>query len=117
MTFEPELGQMMFGQPWQKHELPPEWEECLSVLGSAVKTFTEGDNPASNTGWRHDGKLFSMHAYDWGDDEQPWNFKWRSVRVSWYKWLGRGTSANQELGAPLAYEMLTECLVELRGAP
>lgn len=68
----------------------------------------------SNTGNSFECPVFRVEAYSWSDEEQPYNFKWRDVEISWYKYLGRGMSANQELSPERAAEMLIECLGYLR---
>lgn len=114
--FVPELGQMVFGQPSQTYEVSDIWEAALSMLGYEIWRVEHnrgnGDNnPMSNSGARFDCEAFSAHAYSWDDEEeQPWNFRWRDVRISWYKYCGRGMSANMVLSPDQASEMLIECL-------
>ena len=42
---------------------------------------------------------------------QPFNFRWRGIEISWYKWFGRGTSSNIEITPNMASEMLRIVLV------
>lgn len=118
--FIPELGQMMFGQPTQTYAVPDIWEAALEMLGHEVwrvenNRGNQDANPMSNSGHRFDCDKFSAHAYSWDDEEdQPWNFKWRDVRISWYKYCGRGMSANMDLTPDMASEMLIECLAATR---
>lgn len=118
--FKPELGQMAFGQPYQQFAVPEIWEAALDAVNREIERVwfntkqTNDSGPMTNSGARFDCDVFSAHAYDWGDEEQPWNFKWREVRISWYKWAGRGMSANMELTPEMAAEMLTECLAAVR---
>ena len=120
MGYEPELGQMAFGQPWKEYEVPEIWVAALShlsdELGRAMwnRSQVEYHSPFGNTGERFDCPAFSAHAYSWSDDDQKWNFKWRDVEISWYKWLGRGMSANMQLTPDMAAEMLVECLHAVR---
>ena len=115
-NYLPELGQMAFGQPWQPLEPSKLLLAVLEVLSEAWEESrpTEG-NPFSNSGNRFDGNEFSAHAYSWADDEQEFNFKYRDLRVSWYKYLGRGTSCNMKPGPEFLAEMLGACLTEIRG--
>jgi hypothetical protein len=108
-AFQPELGQIAFGQPFKRFGVPDAFSNALSVLGDAIKAAT-GQNPADNSGARFNCPTFQMHAYSWSDDEQPFNFKWGEVEVSWYKYLGRGESANRALTAEDASAMLLACL-------
>lgn len=114
MAYEPELGQMCFGQPWQQRNCPEKVQNVLDALQAAWYAAREGENPFSNTGAQFDGDKFKAHAYSWNDDEeQEFNFAWRDVRVSWYKYLGRGTTINREMADDEVAEMLSECMAEL----
>lgn len=113
MSFEPELGQMAFGQPWKSNELPYSWEYALQLLGLMIDDC-HGANPGSNSGAEFECPAFSMYAYDWGDDDQPYNFKWREAEASWYKWLGRGSSCNDALLDASLEEMLMECIPSIK---
>lgn len=119
-TYEPELGQMMFGQPWKPHAVPPVWEAALVLLDDELErvmgniTQEPWDSPFGNTGNRFECPAFAVHAYSWGEDEQPWNFKWRDVEIGWYKGYRRGLSSNVPLTPDLAAAMLEECLEALR---
>lgn len=118
--YEPELGQACFGQPWQPMECPNEVKYALESMKLAWYAIRQEEktNPFSNTGYRYDGKAFKAHAYSWNEDEdQEWNFAWRDVRVSWYryKYLGRGTTINREMKDEEIAEMLRECMSEILG--
>jgi hypothetical protein len=105
---------MCFGQPWQQRECPEKVKSALDALKSAWYAVRENENPFSNTGARFDGDKFKAHAYSWNDDEeQEFNFAWRDVRVSWYKYLGRGTTINRDMADGEVSEMLRECMAEL----
>ena len=118
--YTPELGQMAFGQPFQQFEVPEIWGAAFLSLSNELDRVMGNIhqeryyNPFENTGNRFDCPTFSAHAYSWGDDEQPWNFKWRDVLISWYKWAGRGMSANIELTPNMAAEMLDDCLAAIQ---
>lgn len=72
---------------------------------------TEYANPFSNSGETFKCDAFEVEAYSWNDEyEQPYNFKWKDVEISWYKYLGRGMSANREISPELAATMLDECI-------
>lgn len=109
MQYEPELGQALFGQPHQNYAADELCEACMAVVGALLEAKLNL-HPMENSGDKFDCDVFSAHAYSWGDDEQPWNFKWRNFRVSWYKYLGRGMTMNMPLSADMAAEMLAECI-------
>lgn len=113
MEYEPELGQMAFGKPWQPVDCPACVHGALTALSEAWSVLRADDNPFCNTGARYDGTAFKAHAYDWSDDEQPFNFAWRDLRINWYKYLGRGMSASRDVTDTEAAEMLRECMGEL----
>lgn len=115
--FEPELGQMCFGQPWKRHAGSQLLKAALQAISYRLDIAMwnieqqEYSSPFGNTGNRFDCPTFSAHAYSWNDEEeQPWNFKWRDVEISWYKHCGRGLSVNQELKPDRISEMLDDCL-------
>lgn len=126
--FTPELGQLVFGNPSKEFAVPEIWDAALGYIREELQRVKGNElqkpypSPFGNTGERFDCHVFSAHAYDWGaadaiDDGgqgQPWNFKWRDVEISWYKYLGRGMSANKELSPDLASECLMECVKWLR---
>lgn len=114
MGYQPELGQMCFGQPWQQKECPDKVLSALRALQCAFDVVRDDVNPFGNNGTRFDGEKFMAHSYSWNDDEeQEFNFAWRDVRVSWYKYLGRGTTINRDMSDTEVSEMLRECMAEL----
>ena len=120
MLYEPELGQVAFGQPWQRYDLPAWVEQLLWRIDAALEAAAGDDDwawsgsPFQNTGARYQNDTFTVEAYSWGDEAQPWNFTWGDVGISWYKWLGRGSSINQQLGHAKGMRMLDECLASIR---
>jgi hypothetical protein len=73
----------------------------------------EYNSPFGNTGERFECETFKVHAFDWADDNQPWNFVWKDVQISWYKYLGRGMKINCEFSPDDCAEMLRVCLTAL----
>jgi hypothetical protein len=114
MEYGPELGQMAFGQPWQQIECPAKMMSALDSMRCSWYAVRGNENPFSNTGARLDGKKFKVHACSGDEDEeQEFNFAWRDVRVSWYKYLGRGTTINRYVADEEIQEMLREWTAEL----
>lgn len=72
-------------------------------------------NPWTNSGnvEGFDNGTFEVHAYDWGDEEQEYNFKFEDIEISWYKYFGRGMAINKEITPERAIEMLEGCLNSL----
>lgn len=115
--FRPEFGQMLFGQPSQSFAAPEILEAVFGRIDDELSRVMwnvnqeEYASPFSNSGNRFECDTFKVHAYDWGSDDQPWNFAWRDLRVSWYKYMGRGMSANMEVSPDLA-DMLYQAKIE-----
>jgi len=119
MTYTPELGQLVFGQPHKEFDVSNLVEAALSYLGYRLETVywnvnqKDMDNPFQNSGGDFKNDTFHVQAYSWGDDVQPYNFKWQDVEISWYKYLGRGMSANMEITPQKTDEMLKSCLASI----
>lgn len=117
--YQPELGQMIFGQPTQKFSVPEIMEAALFHIRHRLDTVMwnihqrEYANPFGNTGSTFKNDVFEANAYSWSDDLQPFNFAWKDLRISWYKYLGRGMSANMEITPELAAVCLSECMASL----
>lgn len=110
-------------------------EDCLKTISYTMQALNpEQDNPFANTGARFKNDVFEANAYDWSDctcaacwSEDNWsaekctcgwrpqeyNFKWRDIEVSWYKYLGRGMEVNREVSEDESRELLIECLKSL----
>jgi hypothetical protein len=76
----------------------------------------EYNSPFANTGnhFYHALVPFEVDAYSWDEtSEQDYNFKWRDIRISWYKYLGRLTYVNVELTSVQIEELLKDCLAGL----
>ena len=119
--YVPELGQMAFGQPWKQYAVSELGQAALRSIAEEFDRVQwninqeETPNPFDNSGARFECPTFKAHAYSWNDEEeQPWNFKWGDIEISWYKWSGRGTSSNVELTPQLISNMLDACLQGLR---
>ena len=119
-NYTPELGQALFGQPHKECEVPEIWHAALSFLRYEIEraywnTHQEkAANPFDNSGGEFKTPEFHAVAYSWIDEDQPYNFKWRDIEISWYKYLGRGMSANKPLNPDLAAEMLSRCISSIR---
>jgi hypothetical protein len=118
-NYVPELGQEVFGQPHKKFEVSRIVDAALCMIRDQLDIIMwnieqrDCPSPFGNTGTSFKCDTFEVHAYSWGDDDQPFNFKWRDIEISWYKYLGRGMSANTDIAPDLAAEMLNDCLLAL----
>jgi len=81
---------------------------------AAGQSFGEYPSPFANTGNRFSCDAFSVKAFDWDDDSDDVpNFKWGTLEVRWYKYLGRGMEVSREMSADEIGEMLVECVEAL----
>jgi hypothetical protein len=118
--FQPELGQMVWGQPSQEHETSELLDAALTYLDHELQRVLwnrlqkECASPFSNSGARFKTDGLSIHAYDWGDENQPWNLKCGDVEISWYKWSGRGQSVNRPMQSEDVAAFLDRALAIVR---
>ena len=119
--YEPELGQAVFGQPWQQYECPEWLIAMLEYLEKELERVMwnveqkEYTSPFRNTGNSFRNEVFEVHAYSWNEaEDQAYNFKWKDVEINWYKYLGRGTTVNQKIGFNKANKMFLACLESIR---
>jgi hypothetical protein len=117
--FVPELGQAAFGQPHQEHAVPDIMLAAMTMVSDELSRVmwnihqTDYHSPFHNTGNDFRNDVFHAVAYSWGDDEQPYNFAWRDLRISWYKHMGRGCSSNIPVTPDLASQCLDDCLASI----
>lgn len=72
-------------------------------------------NPFGNSGETWECYEFKVEAYSWNDEyNQPFNFKWKDIEVSWYKYMGRGMSQNRQISPEEVGDMLDACLGALK---
>ena len=120
--YVPELGQAAFGQPHQAYEVPEIMVAVLTLISHEVDRLTwnihqeEIPSAFSNSGGAFSCDTFAVEAYSWNDEvEQPWNFKCGDLEISWYKYMGRGMSANRDISPDDASAVLRKCLDALDG--
>ena len=120
-AYEPELGQMIFGQPSQVYDCPEYIEALLRGISSELERVMWNNNqeeyssPMDNTGQQFKNDTFEANAYSWNDEvEQPYNFKYKDIEISWYKYLGRGMSINKPITKKQAVKMFDDCIASIR---
>jgi hypothetical protein len=98
-TYQPELGQAVFGAPTGEHELP-EYALALfrGVWREIARVFWNREQREFNGYGTEDPKLpgFTVRPYrsdDTPEAELP-NFVFGDAELRWYKYPGRGMSAN-----------------------
>lgn len=120
--FQPELGQIAAtNTPWQEFDADM-YEAGLRFLGQVVKLVTDS-NPSGNVGGEaFTSDVFDMRAYCWCDgllegheEGCPPNFVHHptGLQICWYKYLGRGMSANMVLPLEQWCFIVGNCLEEV----
>ena len=116
--YEPELGQMIQGQPYHASKCPEYVVALLQYIEYEMELTYEdldGNSPFRNTGNTFENKTFQVEAYSWDENiPQLWNFKYLDVEISWYKHLGRGTTINREVYPEEMIDMFNRCLDSIR---
>ena len=119
---ELELGNLMFNTNKNQAYECPEWIiALLETLENELDRIMwniyqqEYANPFRNSGNEFKNKVFEVQAYNWNDDvEQLYNFKCDDVEISWYKYLGRDTTINDNYEEKYIIEIFNKCLESLR---
>ena len=74
---------------------------------------THYDSPFENTGNHFENDTFKVKAYSWNGERNEWNFMYKDVIISWYKYLGRGTCINHPISRDEAINMFNDCMSSL----
>lgn len=120
--YQPELGQVCFGQPYKQFTVPEIMEAVMRAISDEMERVfwnlrqIEYNSPFNNTGESFRCPTFTAVSYSWGDGGQPYNFKHQKsgLLISWYKWSGRGASADREITPDIAAEVMADCLAAIR---
>lgn len=113
-----ELGNLMFNTNKNQQYECPRWivallKELDNQLDRVMwnNTQKEYPSPFENTANSFKNDVFEVQAYNWNDDvEQPYNFKCGDIEISWYKYLGRDTTINEEYEPQVIIDMFNKCL-------
>ena len=117
-----ELGNIMFNTNVNQIYNCPNY---IEVFLNTIKEFLnikmwnkyqkEYDSPFDNTGNSYKNDTFEVEAYSWDDDyEQPYNFKYKDIEISWYKYLGRDMTINKKVTPDEAIKMFDDCINSLQ---
>lgn len=81
------------------------------------------DSPFDNTSNSFKLGNFEIQAYNWSDEEsQDYNFIYRvdktkanmpDLKISWYKYLGRDTTINQEIDSNVMVQIFNDIMEQL----
>jgi hypothetical protein len=116
-----ELGNMMFNTNKNQIYECPEWivallEKIENKLDIVMhnKYGKEYDSPFRNSGNSYKNKVFEVQAYSWDDEvHQEYNFKCGDVEISWYKYLCRDTTINDNYEEKYIIEIFNKCIESL----
>lgn len=116
-----ELGNLIFNTNKNQYYECPEWIVALLekienklYISMFNKYKKEYESPFRNTGNSFKNDVFEVQAYEWDEDiEQPYNFKCDDVEISWYKWLGRDTTINDNFEEKYIVEIFNKCMDSL----
>lgn len=121
--YEPELGQALFGQPTKQFAVPAIMDAAIEAIACEIERVVGNTKhldlcPMRNAAEAFRCATFGAWAYDWAGDEQPYNFchPARGTCISWYKYSGRGMSANRDISPADASLILIDCLSALHRA-
>ena len=113
-----ELGNLMFNTNKNQQYECPRWivallKELNNQLDRVMwnNTQKEYPSPFENTANSFKNDVFEVQAYNWNNNvEQPYNFKCGDIEISWYKYLGRDTTINNEYEPQVIIDMFNKCL-------
>jgi hypothetical protein len=89
-----------------------EFELCRVMWNNTQEEYA---SPFDNTGNNYKNDTFEVRAFDWSDNpEVDWNFKYKDIEISWYKYLGRGMDWNRAITLEELQEMLEDCLESIK---
>jgi len=118
--YEPEMGQAIFGNPMGFYECPEFVGALLKYLLEEIERVYWNVNQKE---WdkNEDPKIkgIEFNSYYWGDNEEEGekpNFKFKSVEIRWYKYVGRGMSLNKEMSEKQWRQWFDKCLKVIRKA-
>lgn len=97
--YKPELGQALFGKPFNYFEFPDNAEDILrAVLQDICRALYKAGLPYNLEEEMYDSLPIDgieYRNYCWDEDSpSPPNFSFDGVEISWYKYIGRGMSCN-----------------------
>ena len=123
MSYEPELGQAVFGGPWESLDTPGYVTAGFDVIASRIASRRGLDPEGMSVLTANSGEgdyvsdVFAMRSYCWCDgsthpDGCPPNFEHAASGfvARWYKHANRGQSCNRLMGAQEWSAVLAECL-------
>ena len=133
MPFTPELGQMCWAPEGSSHDnqVDDKIENALRAFFDRLGLDCYGRPENANAVYPLDENdpratiatpVFRVRPFDWSESEDPRaaiNFQYDgkigagSIKLSWYKYLGRSMSSDRAIGTLEIHSILDECLASL----
>lgn len=130
MAKDLELGNIMFNtNTIQQYNCPNYIVALLREIDRQLNRIMwniyqkEYNSPFSNTGNSFELGNFKVMAYNWNEEvEQDYNFIYKvdktksnldDIKISWYKYLGRDTTINQEIDSSIIVDMFDDIIDQL----
>lgn len=115
---ELELGNILFNQNRNQIYACPDYVVALlrdieRSLGNVMWNINQEEysSPFRNTGNSFKCDTFEVESYNWHDDiTQKYNFKYKDIEISWYKYLGRDTTINGDYQPEIIIDMYNNCI-------
>lgn len=114
-TYQPELGQAVFGGETEEYEVPEHGKALLLYLLSEIgRVYWNCNQKEWEWSAMPDPQIpgLQVRPYDDADDAPP-NFIFGDVSIRWYKHPGRGLSCNRDLDASGWVKWFGECLAAI----
>lgn len=117
-----ELGNIIFNENKNQEFICPDWVVALlkdikERLNTALwnKYQLEMPSPFDNSNSIYDGKCFEVKAHLWSSEtKRLYNFKYKNIEISWYKYLGRDTTINGEYSNEEIINMYNDIIKEIK---
>lgn len=130
MAKDLELGNIMFNtNTIQQYNCPNYIVALLREIDRQLNRIMwniyqkEYNSPFNNTGNSFELGNFKVMAYNWNEEvEQDYNFIYKvdktksnldDIKISWYKYLGRDTTINQEIDSSIIVDMFDDIIDQL----
>ena len=97
-------------------ECPEYVTHVLRVIWDAMHEAKVVSIEEGNPFWQDfSNGTFECHPYDWSDNPAfDYNFKWKDIKIPWYKHFDRNMTINKPMTRTMAIEMMISCLDSLK---
>lgn len=108
--YQPEFAQALFGNPWFTYDA--QWSE--NGLRWLLEVIHESFGIDYDIEPEFASDLFDLRPYYWGEGENEsalpnFHYKPLDIKISWYKFVGRGMNSNLSESPENWSEIIQEC--------